>query len=465
MSKGMGILYTLSVIVIVSVILLTSSLGVMRTSNLACRFANAPIDFIYPYLGNVGNCNLQGHKSSETYKSHCENWSFMCGESFSNGVAKVIVNGETNTWTMLALDKPLFHFGRYDCGFVREDRPNGGHAIYMTLFFNGVCVGAEHLRKNYNPEDHTWTEYDDVPKPIHQIGGEEWEPGFLTISDSVATSRPENRVDVTLMILRHDQPVVLSTELRNKMRSATESDIRVIKEEEVEKRLNLFSSLIAPTGSDVARISAAYYHLERLFFEFVLQWKLFHASNREKRKIDEMNEYLDQLQQECDEVPKASMRGSHSGSEWNENLYLDLLNYWLLEGADKKCWNVVSEMGGIIDGHAVSFHLGFATVKQKMEIPIEREPDMSPLYPIPPPIEYVHWLFKVEPDFYREQEFVYVKVIGGEIAYCYTVYPSKYVVKVDDRGVIVKWYPCPEDIGTLREWLEPTQTAVRSISR
>ena len=139
---------------------------------------NAPIDFSFPHLGNVGSCNLQTHTNGWT-RENIDRWEFAPCDNFNNGVASVVVNGQTNTWTVLAPDRPLFRFGRYYCGFVREDRPDGTHAILAGLFFGGVMVGAEYLRENFDWRTHTWHELDNTPDGIRQIGGGEWEAGFV----------------------------------------------------------------------------------------------------------------------------------------------------------------------------------------------------------------------------------------------------------------------------------------------
>ena len=73
---------------------------------------NAPIDFSFPHLGNVGSCNLQTHTNGWT-RENIDRWEFAPCDNFSNGVASIAVNGQTNIWTVLAPDRPLFRFGRY----------------------------------------------------------------------------------------------------------------------------------------------------------------------------------------------------------------------------------------------------------------------------------------------------------------------------------------------------------------
>ena len=87
-----------------------------KLSHFGRDYSDALIEFAIPYIGGVGTCNLQTHSNGWT-QANIDNWEFAPCNNFSNGVAAVVVNGQTNTWSILAPDKPLYRFGRYYCGF------------------------------------------------------------------------------------------------------------------------------------------------------------------------------------------------------------------------------------------------------------------------------------------------------------------------------------------------------------
>ena len=399
---------------------------------------NAPIDFCFPHLGNVGSCNLQTHTNGWT-RENIDRWEFEPCDNFNNGVASVVVNGQTNTWTVLAPDRPLFRFGRYYCGFVREDRPDKTHAIYAGLFFGGVMVGAEHMREDFDWRTHTWHELDNIPDGIRQIGGGEWETGFIVWPKSL-----DNPIDINQMILRHDQSYMLSTERRRWLRTATEKDIHD-EWNKVQKIIDSIDEIPGETNSDLAHRVSAIYNLKNQFWQMMLQWKIFQAkSTGEKYNALRAKSVITQIQEKCDKA-RRGVRGSHVGPDWGECLYVDLLNAWVLEGEDASCWNKVANMKGIIDGHALEFQFGLATVD------LSESKDESG-YCEEEPLK----LFKVQNDFYSANGYVYAKVIGERPGYCYmpcSYEPPTYVVRVDTSGRMVNWYRYPKRAKTLKEFL------------
>ncbi len=400
-------------------------------------FFNAPIAFDFPYLGDVGHCNLQTHSNGWT-QANIEGWEFAPCSNFSNGIATVVANGQTNTWTILSPDKPLYKFGRYSCGFVREDRPDETHAIYAGLFFNGVMVGAEHLRENFDCRTHTWQELDDVPDGIDKVGGGEWETGFIVWPKS-----SDNPIDINQMIIRHGQPYVPSPECLCWLRSATEKDIHD-KWDRVQKIIDSIEEIPIESNADSARSMSAVLRLEDMFWQILLRWKILDAkSNGEKYAVLEAQSAMEQIQKKCDDARRGG-RGSHAWPDWGEYIQLDLLKSWLLMGDDAKYWNKVAFMKGVVDGHSLEFRFGFATVdlpEATDEYGYEKEPLL---------------LFKVKADFYFSNGYVYAKVIAERPGYCYmpcSYEPPTYVVRVDSAGKIVNWYRYPKRAKTLKEFL------------
>ena len=404
---------------------------------LAREYFNAPIVFSFPYLGSVGSCNLQTFTNGWTGEN-IDRWEFAPCDNFSNGVASVVVNGQTNTWTMLASDEPLFRFGRYYCGFLREDRPDGTHAIYVGLFFGGVMIGAEHVREDFDWRTHTWRELDDIPDGIRQIGGGEWELGFIVWSKSF-----DNPIDINQMILRHDQPYMLSLERRRWLKTATEKDIHD-EWNRVQEIIDSINEIPGVTHADDAQRMSGILQLKDQFWQMMVQWKILNAkSDVEKYKALGAKSAVERIQKKCNEARRGD-RGSHAWPDWGDCLQNDLLKAWLLEGEDVSCWNKVANMKGIIDGHYLEFEFGFATVdlpEAKDEYGYEKEPLI---------------LFKVEDDFYFDNGYVYAKVIGDNPGYCYmpcSYKPPTYVARVDTSGNIVKWYPYPKRAKTLKDFL------------
>ena len=405
---------------------------------LARDLLNAPIDFSFPHLGNVGSCNLQTHTNGWT-RENIDRWEFSPSDNFSNGVASIVVNGQTNTWTMLALDGPLFRFGRYYCGFVREDRPGGTHAIFAGLFFGGVMIGAEYLRENFDWRTHTWHELDNIPDGIRQIGGGEWEAGFVVWPKSF-----DNPIDINQMILRHDQPYMLSIERRRWLKTATEKDIHD-EWNRLQKIIDSIYEIPVESNADSACKTSAVLHLKEEFWQMLLQWKILNAkSNGEKYVVLGARSAMERIQKKCDDARRGG-RGSHAWPDWGECLIQeDLLKAWLLKGDDATYWNKVASMKGVIDGHSLEFQFGFATVdlpEARDEYGFEKEPLI---------------LFKVQNDFYFANGYVYVKVIGERPGYCYmpcSYEPPTYVVRVDTSGKIITWYRYPKRAKTLKEFL------------
>ena len=139
-------------------------------------------------------------------------------------------------------------------------------------------------------------------------------------------------------------------------------------------------------------------------------------------------------------------------ADWGEWLKMDLLDAWLLRGEDAKCWNKVSNMKGVIDGHNLDFDCGFAVA----DVPVKRDEYGSANEPVV--------LFKVQDYFFAEDGFVYAKVIGDEPSYCYmpcSYTPPTYIVKVNNLGRIVKWYRYPRFVKTLKEFFGQSSRAVK----
>lgn len=401
---------------------------------------NASIAFKFPYLGDDG-------------------WEFVTCDNFNNGVATVFVNGQTNTWTILSPDKPLYKFGRYSCGFMREDRHDGTHAIYTGLFFNGVMVGAEHLREISHSERHQWLEHrhqwhelDDVPDDIRKIGGGEWETGFIVWPKCF-----DKLIDVSQMINDHRQPFEPSLECLRWLKSATEKDIHD-KWGQVQNIIDSIDPTYLTDQTDrtnsihefsvSTRKMSAVLRLKNQFWQILLRWKILHAkSNGEKRAVLDVESVMEQIQKKCDDA-RRGVRGYHVLPDWGECLIQeDLLESWLLKGDDATYWNKVAFMKGVIDGHNLEFQFGFATVdlpEAKDEYGYEEEPLI---------------LFKVRNDFYFYNGYVYAKVIGDRPGRCYympcSYEPPTYVVRVDGTGKIVNWYRYPKQAKTLKEFLEP----------
>ena len=416
---------------------------------IARDFFNAPIEFDFPYLGNVGSCNIQTH-SNGWARVNIDRWEFAPCDNFSNGVATVVVNGQTNTWTILAPDKPLYRFGRYYCGFVREDRPNGNHAIYMSMFFDGVMIGAEHLRRDFKWQTHTWTEFDDIPKGMRQIGGGMWEAGFLTYDEAGA-----NWVDVNQMVFRHGQKGLLPFELRKWLKKASESDIRA-EWDKIQDTIKAFYDLPSESNSDDARKESAVNKLKGIFWDVLLAWRINNAKTYGgKYAVLSARADIERIQQKCNEA-RNDGRGSHAWADWGECLENDLLEAWLLPGEDAACWNAVANMKGQIGKHQLEFSHGFATA----DLVLSEEQKKNGAEPL--------LLYKVKPDFYRHDGAVYAKVVAAEPGYCYMPVgytPPTYVVKVDCSGNIVKWYPYPTKAKTLRSFLGPVSvTASQATS-
>lgn len=400
-------------------------------------FFNAPIEFDFPYLGNVGICNIQTHSNGWT-RANIDMWEFAPCDNFSNGVATVVVNGQTNTWTILAPDKPLYRFGRYCCGFVREDRPDGACAVYAALFFNGVMIGAEHLREDFKWQSHTWKELAGIPDGICQIGGGEWEAGFVVWPECGTTP-----IDISQMIIRHGQPYVLSVKRRSWLKTATKEDMQD-EWNRTKTVIATIENMPCEGNSDAACQMSAILHLKDQFLQTMLQWKILNAkSYREKEDVLRARSEVEQIQQRCN-TARSGMRGSHAWPDWGECIELDLLDALLLKGEDASCWRKVANMKGMIDGHDLDFNYGLAIA----EVPVKRDEYGNTNEPI--------ILFKVQNDYYEEDGFVYAKVIGDRPSYCYmpcSYTPPTYVVKVDGFGKIVRWYPYPKSAKTLKELL------------
>ena len=414
-----------------------SSFTSPNSSVVARDFFNAPIEFDFPYLGNFGSCNIQTHSNGWT-RVNIDRWEFAPCDSFSNGVATVVVNGQTNTWTILAPDKPLYRFGRYYCGFVREDRLDGSCAIYAALFFDGVMIGAEHLREDFRWQSHTWKELADIPDGISQIGGGEWETGFIVWPGCGTTP-----IDINQMIIRHGQPYVLSVKRRRWLKTATEEDIQ----DEWNRTKTIIAAIKnmpSECNSDEACQMSAILNLKDQFWQTMLQWKILNAkSYKDKYDVLGAKSAVEQIQQRCN-AARSGTRGSHAWPDWGECLKMDLLDAWVLRGEDACCWRKVANMKGVIDGHDLEFKCGFAV----MDVPVKRDEYGNANEPIV--------LYKVQNDYYEERGFVYAKVIGDGPGYCYmpcSYTPPTYVVKVDKLGKIVRWYPYPKRAKTLKEFL------------
>lgn len=383
---------------------------------------NSPIDFCFPYLGDMDESRVLD---------------FSIGERFSNGVVTVVLNGSTNTWTILGIDRPMYKFGRYYCGFVREDRPDGGHSLYMTLFYDGEMIGAEKLRGAHLGTN-LHAELDDIPEGIEQVGGGRWEAGFLLFHGV-----GPKWVDVNQMMFRHRENDMLPFELRNWLRKATDDDIR--KEwSAIESVIKAFYEMPSETNSDDGHIFGAAEKLKSQFFNALKYWKVHNAkTTNAKYGIIRAESDIEGIGKKCDAARRGG-RGSHAWGDWGECLYNDLLMAWILVGEDAECWNAVANMKGRIDQHELEFVQGFATA----DLTLTKEEDEDGKEPL--------ILYKVQHDFYRDGEYVYAKVMGDEPSYCYmpvSYQPPTYVVKVDKTGKIVRWFNYPPRVKSLKELL------------
>ena len=407
-----------------------------KLSHFGRDYSDALIEFAIPYIGDVGSCNLQTHSNGLT-QANMDNWEFALCNNFSNGVATVVVNGKTNTWSILAPDKPLYRFGRYYCGFVREDRPDNTCAIYAALFFDGVMIGAEHMKDDFRWQSHTWKELTDIPDGICQIGGGDWEVGFL-----VWPKCGTNPIDINQMILRHGQPYVISVKRCHWLKTATEECIHD-EWNGIKAIVKAIENMPGITNADESCKMSAILHLKEQFWQMVQQWKILNAKSfGEKYRILRADDEVERIQKKCD-AARTGDRGSHAWADWGEWLKMDLLDAWLLKGEDAKCWNKVSNMKGVIDGHDLDFDCGFAVA----DVPVKRDESGFANEPV--------ILFKVQDDFFAEDGFIYAKVIGDEPSYCYmpcTYTPPTYIVKVNNLGRIVKWYRYPRFVKTLKEF-------------
>ena len=361
---------------------------------------NAQIDFAFPYVGNVGNCNIQTHTNGWT-RENIDRWEFEPDLEFVNGQANVVVNGVTNRWTIIGRNRPTYKFGRYDCGFIREDRPNGDHAIYLGLYFEGVLVGAEHLRKGYKWQEHTWSEYDDVPPNIRQVGGGEWESGLLVVNYGVSED-PADQIDVDQMMLRYGQEYRLTAERRRWLKTATLDDIKYLWTS-IQKVIDAVGKLPAITNCDYVRHQNVENNHTMQFFELLRQWRLGRAKRDEdKHAISGSLEQLDKLGEQCWEAIRRH-RGSHAGPEWGECLREDLMKSWLLDGEDANMWQKVANMRGRIGKYDLEFFAGFA----RSESFKQEWCDCCKTF----------ILFKVQHDFFESNGYVYAKVVGDEPSY------------------------------------------------
>ena len=400
-------------------------------------FYNAPIDLRFPTIGDVGDCYLQTFSNGWT-RTNIDTWRCEPQAAFSNGVASVMMRDGVDKWTILRPDTPLYRFGRFYCGFVREDRSNGDHAIFAALFFDGELIGGEYLRAGFDWQAHTWREYDNVPDGIKQLGGGEWELGVIVVSDPTHQAKAYT-VDIVQMIIKSDEPFRLSRTVREWIRRATFSDIKD-KYAEINRLTGQFRDEIPVlTNSDSVPVANCVNNLSIQFLEIVKRWKITHAStSREKYRVLSQLEKVNQIHSDAYNLHYP--RGSHIGPDFAEDLTDQLLEAWMLDEYDAKLWEAVSTMHGKIDKYELIFEGGFARSED------EKRDDNQTMFKV----------FKVQCDFYKCGEYVYAKVIGDDADFCYM--PCSYeipawVVKVNSKGEIVKTYPYPKKVSSLRALL------------
>ena len=412
-------------------------------------FFNAPINFSYPYLGDVGHCYLQTHSNGWT-QANIDGWVCRPASHFSNGVAEVEVRNGVDRWTILRPDEPLYRFGRYWCGMMREDRANGGHAICVALFFDGELIGAEYLRAGFSSEDWTWKEYDNVPDGIRQIGGGDWEVGVLIVPDPLFPTNSVHpkkvyEVDIDQMILRHGESFKLSRSQREFARRASLRDLNEVYAE-VERIIKDLSDGIPglTTYDDRLRNNCAV-GIQGQFLQMLIHWRCLHARTEAmKQRVFAQLRAVDRISGEA--VEMNTMRGSRVGADFGEDLREEyLLKAWLLDGEDAANWERVCDMRGKIGKYELRFEAGVARSEAE-----EREEG-----------RLMFKVFKIQFDFYREGGFTYAKVIGDDADFCYMpidyVIPA-WIVKVDARGNIVKTYPYPKNVNSLVEFFKGSTT-------
>ena len=400
------------------------------------EFYNAPINFHFPYLGNVGYCYLQTHTNGWT-QFNIDSWRCDPQSSFTNGTAYVVSRDGVDKWTILQPDIPLYKFGRFYCGFIREDRSNGDHAIFAALFYNGELIGGEYLRAGFNWQEHTWKEYDAIPTEIKQLGGGDWEVGVLVVSDPTHPAKAYT-VDIEQMILKSDIHYCLSKTLRERINHAKFTDIKDIYSD-VKRLTRRFNEEIPVlTNADTLQIANCENSLSRQFVELIKYWKIVHAKTcNEKHKV--LSQYRNVKEIGRDVFELHYPRGSHTWPDFGEDLIDQLLEAWMLDEHDAKLWEAVSDMQGKIGKYDLRFAGGIARSEKE-------DRDGQPMFKV----------FKVQCDFYKDGEYVYAKVIGDDADFCYM--PSTYtipawVVKVNSHGKIVKTYPYPQKVSSLRALL------------
>ncbi len=384
-----------------------------------------------------------------------DNKPYMPYSQFSNGVAKIGLDGET--WTIIGADRPLYRFGRYECGFVRQDRPDGRRIVSAALFFGGALIAMEAIQARedgFGSDTDGWHVIDYLPEVVRQFGGQDFEAGALEYSTTNAQRLTEFRLgDVNQMILRHRErvPYWPTAEHMERLRQTDPSAFR-----DIETGI-IHDKACVPTIDERCELTVEASYVTELYRQLVV-CKFLHAKSWEERlKYRELEEKVAEIQRKC--IEGEGWRGSHYGITWGEGLRMDLLGALLLGGEAAECWEVASSMKGRICGWNLEFELGFA-LKQGRFFVIRFKGDEG------------DWqeglmLFKVsnyEDDFVRNAGFVYVKVEGefvengGVTGDSYQI-PYTFLVKVDGKGKIVKYYPWPKHVKTVKEFWAASEKA------
>lgn len=387
-------------------------------------------------------------------------WHYDAPLRFSNGVAKVVYDGKTNTWTIIAPDRPLYRFGRYECGFVREDSPGGTNFVSAALFFGGALIDMAAIKARedgFESANNGWHTIDYLPEVVRQVGGLDFEAGVLEYTAPHAQREMEFQLgDVNQMILRHREyvPYCPTVEHMERLRQTDPSAFRDIETDVV------YDKVAMSIADERCALTVDASYATELYRQLVVCKFLRAKSWDEKRKYRNLDADVAEIQRKCIEGEEG--RGSHYGITWGEGLRMKLLCALLLGGEAAECWEVASSMKGRICDWDLEFELGFA-LKQGRFFVIRFKGDEG------------DWqeglmLFKVsnlEGDFLKKDDFVYVKVEGefvengGVVGDSYQI-PYEFLVKVDGKGKIVKYYPWPKNVKTVKEfWAasEKTQTA------
>ena len=202
--------------------------------------------------------------------------------------------------------------------------------------------------------------------------------------------------------------------------------------------LNRMAGRLQMSNACLASVAGVERSLKARFFDLLCEWRTANANgDAQKMDLQERLREVADLGKACENLRLP--RGSHVGNNWGEGLWEDVLEYWLLDGEDRKSFEIVGDMKGRIGKYSLAFRTGLA----KSEKFIER--DLSNGHE-------TFVLFKVQRAFSMADGFVYVKVAAGTPDYipgfCASERAFTWVVKVDQRGAIVQSLPVPLESGT-----------------